>query len=185
MTRWFFKTAPALLVAAIAFSAPAAQAQDGLVLQTKACTTLNCQSLLIPARVNGLNGSSNPWVMTVLARRPTSGTACIRLEVTGETANLEMTAVTPSGTVFTGDNVNSGSCPQCPRVVIPHASFLDGYHTVVVNSASGAAVESGFTLRAAIYTPSSNPNCNNPSIGADDMSPARRAKLSASDIGAK
>jgi len=161
-----------LAFAALMLATPAS-AQDGVVLPLQTCTTANCSPVNIPARLNGNGTSSETWVMTFLATTAAADT-CLRFAVINASVNLEMSVVTPDGRVFTNDNVGSGTCTHCPRVVI--SSIGDkGYFTVVINHRLGQSMEGGFALRAGQYKSLSNPNCASPTPLATTKSATRKA----------
>jgi len=120
------------------------------------CTTANCQSLILPARINGQNATDgiipNVWVGQFAGRAG----HCLRLDVTTQQGNLAMSVVGPQGSVYTNPNSNTGTCPTCPRVVV--AATTAGVYTVVVANQTGAAIDARFTLRVGAY-PNANPNC--------------------------
>ncbi|MCI0467047.1 MAG: hypothetical protein L0Y57_08590 [Beijerinckiaceae bacterium] len=136
---------------------------DPLRLVPQTCTTLNCDSLLLPGRTNPHEttvpaASGVGWVAQVAG---ISGN-CLRLHVTGQSADLAMSVVAPNGVVFTNDNGGVASCPACPRVVV--AASRTGVYTLVLNNPAGAATQHTFTLRAGLYN-AGNPNCAAPTTG--------------------
>ena len=130
---------------------------DPLAPSPLACTTLNCGAISLPGRLNGHPpGLGNQWITQI------AGTAgnCLRLDVTSESQDLAMSAVAPSGVVFTNDNGGSPTCANCPRVVV--AAAANGFYTVVIAQRSGANVEAGFVLKVGLYKAGNRPNCVNP-----------------------
>ncbi len=163
----------AAAVAITLYASPAAQAENGgIVLQLKLCTAINCGATAIQGRFNPNGTQSNPWVGQYWASA--SQPFCLRLQVTNQNKDTEMSVVAPYGAVFTSDN-GGGSCSTCPRVVISPA-FSNGIYTAVVNNANGAAAEGGFFLSGAIY-PTANPNCASPTVGLSPMTAAERIKM--------
>ena len=163
-----------IAAAAVALhAAPAAMAEEsGAVLQLRLCTTINCGATVIQGRLNPNNAQSNPWVGQYWASA--NQTYCLRLQVTQQNKDTELTVVAPAGTVYTSDN-SGGSCATCPRVVISPAN-AGGVYTAVVNNANGAGAEGGFFISGAIY-PTGNPNCASPTPGLSPMTPAERIKM--------
>lgn len=120
------------------------------------CTTPNCEALTLTGRVNshtaGFVNLANVWVAQFSGRTG----RCLRFEVTEETQNFAMSVVAPDGDVYLNKNVNTGPCPQCPRVIV--RSTTTGVYTVVIGGQAAAGVDRKFTLKVGAYA-NSNPNC--------------------------
>lgn len=155
-----FKLAAAALVLAGALSV-GESAADPLVPARQTCTTLNCGTLALPARINAHPASpalANTWVGQFAGQTA----SCFRFHVTTETRNLAMTVVAPNGVVFTNDDGGVPACRGCPRVVI--ATVLNGYYTVTISNRDGAAAETFFGLRVGLYNSGNSPNCASPTV---------------------
>ncbi|MGQ0484926.1 MAG: hypothetical protein ACT4SY_06200 [Hyphomicrobiales bacterium] len=137
---------------------PSALAQDAVNMGVNTCTTLNCGSKIIDARINAQATAANPWVGLFWAAAGSS--YCTRLQIDQQTLDTEMSVVAPDGRVYTSDDGGGTVCSTCPRVVISPVS-LRGVYTVVINQFFGAAVEGRFRLRVSQYN-LGNPHCNNP-----------------------
>lgn len=142
---------------------------DPVLMPVNTCTTLNCGSKVIEARINSQGADANPWVGQFWTEA--GDTHCARLEITKHSRNTAMSVISPDGRVYTSDD-GGGTCGICPRVVIRPAG-LRGVYTVVVNQFAGAAVEATFSLNVSQYN-LSNPNCSSPT-------PALAPKLSVAE----
>lgn len=148
----------ATMCASVAGSVIPASA-DALVPAPQTCTTVNCNALTLPGRINGHPATpapANSWVGQ-FAGKPSN---CLRFQVTSETRDLAMTVVAPGGAVFTNDNGGVAACTACPRVVI--AATTSGFFTATVANKDGAGVDASFTLRVGLYNAGNSPNCASP-----------------------
>jgi len=159
----------AALLAAVPVLPATAQSLDGIVVLPRACTALNCNSLVLEGRINGFarpnssGSTSNPWVAS-FSPGPIAGGGCLRFAVTGEQTDLAMAVVGPTHVVYTNDDSGCGNgSARCPRVVVKPLSA--GFYTVVVNHFAGQSVESNFTLSVGRYGKDSNPNCAGATVG--------------------
>jgi hypothetical protein len=121
----------------------------------RTCTALNCGSQPVRGVISGfvLANEGNPWNgQFILA----SG-SCARFDVATQSADLEMTVVSPDGRMFTNDDFGN----LTPRVVI--ASPSSGVHTVVLNHFLGDSVNADFFMQVSQYN-SGNPNCASPTL---------------------
>lgn len=125
-----------------------------------ACNSLNCGATVL--RANVLTSSSpgagvDPFIIQVQGGQ----SACTRLDVTAQTADMEIVVVAPNGTVWRNDD-RPGSLR--PLVVFP--SSLPGWYTVQISLWNGATGSPGVhydaTLAYGRYLGGANVNCANP-----------------------
>jgi hypothetical protein len=132
----------------------------------RTCTGINCGSQPVRGVISGyiLANEGNPWNGQFIL---TSG-RCARFDVASQTADLEMTVVSPDGRMFTNDDFGD----LTPRVVI--ASPSSGVHTVVLNHFLGDSVNADFLMRVTQYN-FGNPNCASPTLAPATSSAAKAA----------
>ena len=127
--------------------------------KTNNCQTRNCRALVLGGIVNGFVNSAVPWVVQVFATRR----QCLRLEVTGQEADLEMRVVAPDGTrTFFNDDSGLAPCPLCPLVKI-NRTPQEGFYTVQISHHAGISISDDFTLAYGRY-PRGNPNCTSDTL---------------------
>ena len=149
-------TKVALASAFIGF-VPAASASAATTINdisTSTFGTANCSSKSILGSIgNQSNAFAFPWVIQVGA-----GTGeCIRLETTlAAVGDLEIVAVSPSGTLFRDDDGGAGDLS-----LVKIASAEGGFYTVQISHFAGDAIDANFRLRYGRYS-SGNANCSSP-----------------------
>jgi hypothetical protein len=149
--------AAAFLLAAAGGPVAASEINDPTV---GSCTTNNCSSIEATGQVfrSTLNSAqrAKPFVVQLFA----GPNECFRVETVFQAQDLELTVVTPSGTVFRDDD-SSPLCSVCSLVKFVTPSNQRGWYTVHVSHFGGAPVDAEFRLLYGRYT-SGNPNCANP-----------------------
>jgi len=117
------------------------------------CTTLNCGAVVL----NGISqrnafGDSVPFVAQVFA----DVNQCMRLDVTSQTADMEIVLVSPSGRVWRNDDANGD------RPLIKARGDAKGYYTLQINFFNGIPSVNSvqlFTLAYGLYVPGTPNNC--------------------------
>lgn len=153
--------AAALLAGAVAaLNVSTAYAGSTIWVPPSSCTGINCASNTINTNVttsSSLNGIE-PFVMQVMSTTQ----FCTRLDVLSQNTDMEITVISPDGTVFRNDD-RPGDLR--PLVVIP-AGQTTGWYTVQISRYNGVAPTPGAHYDAALsygrYSGSTNPNCANP-----------------------
>jgi hypothetical protein len=144
-----------LLVGSAAFATTALS--DSLLYDfLDSCTTVNCNAV----NINGISqrnsfGDSIPFTVSLFA----DVNQCIRLDVTSQSADMEIVLVSPSGSIWRNDDFNG------TRPLITARGDVKGYYTVQVNFFNGAqAVNSVqlFSLAYGLYIPGTPVNCPSP-----------------------
>lgn len=74
-----------------------------------------------------------------------SGGECLRLDVTAQVADLEITLVSPSGAVWRNDNRGVGANPTLP--LLKAITDVDGWYTVHVSQTNGGVGNGLLPLR--------------------------------------
>jgi hypothetical protein len=122
------------------------------------CTTPNCSSEAISGTFGALGAAQSalPWTVEIFS----FAQRCLRVEVTSQTADLEIVVVAPNGTIFRNDDTGLAPCPNCPLVKIGNTPN-QGWYTVQVSHFAGAANFTNFTLLHGQY-PLNNANCATP-----------------------
>lgn len=83
------------------------------------------------------NGNVDPFTLQIFS----SGNECLRLAVTSQGADLEMTLVAPSGRVWQDDDSNGALRP-----LIKAITTTRGWYPVILSRYNGAATNADFTL---------------------------------------
>ncbi|HSE83605.1 MAG TPA: hypothetical protein VLB01_03565 [Thermodesulfobacteriota bacterium] len=118
------------------------------------CTSLNCQSLtFMGSYETNENDNVDPFLIQVFS----TGSECLRIDVTGQGTDLEATLVSPSGKIWQNDD-RSGSNP---RPLIKAITDVRGWYPLILSHSTGAFNNADFTVKVGRY-PSSNVNCDNP-----------------------
>jgi len=120
------------------------------------CTTQNCGAVFL----NGITqknafGDSVPFTLEVF----NDVNNCIRLEVTGQTADMEIVLVSPSGGVWRNDDFFGN------RPLITARGDVKGYYTIQINYFNGNQpinTGQGFVLAYGRYVPGTAVNCPTP-----------------------
>jgi hypothetical protein len=132
------------------------------------CTTANCSSQQVNGTVASQNGNADPFTVQVWS----FGNECLRFQTLSQTGgtDLEVTVVSPNGSVFRNDDAGIAPCGLCSLV-----KFIAqrGWHDVHIQQFSGAAVNSDFDLRYGRY-PNGNANCAAPTPPALSATAAAR-----------
>lgn len=126
-----------------------------------ACNWLNCGATILNANVLTSSsipgGGVDPFIIQVQGGQ----SACTRLDVTAQNADMEIVVVAPNGTVWRNDD-RPGSLR--PLVVFP--SSLAGWYTVQISLWNGVTGAPGVSYNATLaygrYTGFANVNCANP-----------------------
>lgn len=143
------------------FASLPAKAGATLWVPPSACTGINCASNVLNANItssSSLNGIE-PFVVQLMG----APLDCIRLDLVSQTTDLELTVISPNGTVWRNDNRAAGDTR--PLIVIP-AGNIAGWYTVQISRFDGVPPvpggHFGGTLQYGRYNPGANPNCANP-----------------------
>lgn len=141
-----------LVAASLGFGlAPGASAGPLFDTSLSSCTGENCSSVSVGGSLLGFGTSfAYPWVGQIFA----GGAECLRLDVTNQSQDLEIVAVSPRGEVFRNDDR-----PGSTRPLVKIRTVSAGWYTVQVSTFNGTAVDADFTLAFGRYTSSVNPNC--------------------------
>lgn len=139
------------VLATLALGSPSSFAGPILDRTLGTCTPINCSSLSLTGSIIGY-GSNNAaaWIEHIYVGQG----QCLRLQVTAQAFDLEMTVVAPNGLVYRNDNAGAS---LLPLVKINNAPVA-GYYGVTVSTASGSAGGHDFDLLHGRYV-SGNPNC--------------------------
>jgi hypothetical protein len=127
------------------------------------CTALNCNAVFL----NGISqknafGDSVPFVVQLFA----DVNECMRLDITSESADVEIVLVSPSGATWRNDDFNG------LRPLITARADVKGYYTVQINAFNGNQSINTlqlFTLAYGLYglnTPNNCPVPRAPSFAA-------------------
>lgn len=138
-------TAIGAVTASLSFAGPLNDAQS-------TCAAENCQAMIIRGTVQSAQQRHGRWIEQVYA----PAGACLRLEVTASSPDLETVVVTPTGAIFQDDDSGAGLFP-----LVKIASASAGYHTVSIGQDNGAAESGDFVLRYGVYN-NGNANCTSP-----------------------
>lgn len=117
------------------------------------CTTLNCSAVVL----NGISqrnafGDSVPFILEVFA----DANQCLRLDVTSQSADMEIALISPSGAFWKNDDFNG------TRPLITARANVKGYYTLQINHFNGAPPVNSlqlFTLAFGTYAPGTAVNC--------------------------
>ena len=146
----------AALVVASGAAASASEINDPTV---GSCTTNNCSSIEVIGQVfrSTVNGvvRAKPFVVQAFG----GPNECLRFETNYQAQDLELTVVTPDGTVYRDDD-GSSLCAVCSLVKLVTPPTQRGWYTVHVSHYGGAPVDAEFRLFYGRYT-AANPNCSN------------------------
>lgn len=156
----------ALSVAVTGGAVNASEVNDPIV---SSCTGINCNSIDVTGQVmrSNLNGNwrARPYNIQLFA----GPNECFRVETIFQAQDLELTVITPDGTVYRDDD-GSSLCSVCSLVKFVTPASQRGWYTVHVSHWAGAAVDAEFRLLYGRYN-STNPNCSGPT------SPAMRSSM--------
>ena len=123
------------------------------------CTAANCSSIEVIGQVFRSTVNNNvrakPFVMQAFA----GPNECLRFETVYQAQDLELTVVTPDGTVYRDDD-SSPLCSVCSLVKLVTPTTQRGWYTVHVSHYGGSPVDAEFRLLYGRYT-ATNPNCSN------------------------
>jgi hypothetical protein len=95
-------------------------------------------SATISGTTFGFGQSAMPWTAEVYS----GPNACLRLAVTVQATDLEMTVVAPNGNVYRDDDSGGSLRPLVKINPTPN----NGWYTVSINNFAGNAVSANFTL---------------------------------------
>lgn len=142
-------------------AAAPAQAGATLWVPPSSCTGINCASNVLNANVtssSSLNGIESFVVQLMVAPGD-----CTRLDVVSQNTDMELTVISPAGTVWRNDDRAGGDLR--PLIVIP-AGNIAGWYTVQISRYNGAPAAAGAhsdaNLQYGRYNGAGNPNCANP-----------------------
>jgi hypothetical protein len=99
------------------------------------------------------NGNRDPWVAQVFSL---GGSACLRVVVTSQGADLEATLISPSGRVWQDDDSNGSLRPRILAV-----TDTRGWYTLALSHFAGNAVNADFTMqisRGGVCSPATPPS---------------------------
>jgi hypothetical protein len=144
----------ALLMALIFPAASPHQAAAQLVDFENSCTGLNCDSIFYIGQYRfDTAGRPIPFEAEIFS----TGQECVRLEVVAQDTDLEAVLVSPDGFVWRDDDGGAGLFP-----LVQARTTVQGWYTLQLHHFGGTGVASNFFLLYGRYTPSTNPNCSNP-----------------------
>jgi hypothetical protein len=123
------------------------------------CTGADCSSVQIGGTVTNPSNNNHPWVINTFA----AAGECVRLRVLSQAADLEMTVVSPDGSVFRNDDGGLAPCALCSLVKFVAPSR--GWYTVQVSHFGGTPTYSDLQLAYGRYN-GANPNCASPTVPA-------------------
>lgn len=142
-------------------AAAPAQAGATLWVPPSACTGINCASNVLNSNItssSSLNGME-PFVVQLMG----APGDCTRLDLVSQNTDLELTVISPNGTVWRNDDRTAGDLR--PLIVIP-AGNVAGWYTVQISRYNGVAPTPGAhydgMLQYGRYNGAGNPNCANP-----------------------
>ena len=98
------------------------------------------------------NNNSDPFVVQIFS----SGDECVRLEMVFQTADMEMTLISPTGTIWQNDDGDVDTYPLLKVI-----TNVRGWYPLVVSHYSGDSIMSDFDLQYGRF-PSSSSQCNDP-----------------------
>ncbi len=175
--RFLLPAVGILLSGLLSGPGPAAASTELFDDTVSSCTTANCSSIRLPGTLMSYPPSAGNWVANVFALPG----ECLRLDVSAQTADLEMVVVAPNGTVYRNDDRSATN--DRPLVKIASAP-RDGWYTVHLAHYNGDAVNADFILLYGRY-PGGNPNCSGgtPPLSATAFS-AQEEDLKPGDRGA-
>ena len=114
---------------------------------------INNSAIQLDGSILSFGPSAGAWTVDVFA----GVGECIRLAVTAQAADLELTVIAPNGTVYRNDDGGGSLRPLVKIASAPN----NGWYTVHASSFSGAPVEGNFTLLYGRYS-AGNANCGTP-----------------------
>lgn len=120
---------------------------------TGTCTAINCSSDSLTGAIRNYAESALAWVGQIYVGQA----ECLRLQVTDQYYDLEMTVVAPNGLVYRNDNGGPG---QLPLIKIDDAPVY-GFYALFVSTANGSPGFHTFDLSYGRYN-LHNPNCTPP-----------------------
>ncbi|PON14073.1 hypothetical protein C2W62_30985 [Candidatus Entotheonella serta] len=102
------------------------------------------------------NGNNNvdPFVIQTFS----SGDECVRLEVIEQGADMEMTLISPTGTIWQNDDGGVGSQPLLKVI-----TNVRGWYPLVVSQFAGSSLIANFNFLYGRF-PSSSSQCSNPTL---------------------
>lgn len=121
------------------------------------CTGANCSSIQVDGQVfrSTFNGQVRARPFTIQAFAGPN--ECLRFETNFQASDLEMTVVSPDGTVHRDDD-GSGLCPVCSLIKFVTDPGSRGWYTVHVSHFAGDPVDAQFRFLYGRYT-QGNANC--------------------------
>ena len=135
----------------------ASQAEAGLINDPTiaTCTSVGCSSTILSAALASFGSLAGTWTEQIAV----GGARCLRIQVTQETADLEMTVIAPNGTIYQNDDT-AAPTDKRPRLKINNTP-APGSYTVVIGQASGSPVTQNFLVAFGVYA-LGNMNCTSP-----------------------
>jgi hypothetical protein len=134
----------------------ASQAQAGLINDPTigVCTSVGCSSTVLSASFGPFGGVAGTWTEQIVV----GAAKCLRIQVTQQTYDLEMTVIAPNGTVYQNDDTTVAD--KRPRLKINNTPVAGSY-TVVIGQTSGSPVVQNFLVAFGVYA-LGNMNCTSP-----------------------
>lgn len=133
---------------------------------TSTCTSTNCKS----QKLRGVFQKNEPFVIQLFA----SAGQCLRIEVTRQSADMEMALVSPNPSlvptgvnfIFADDDSGVGLLP----LIKVDPTSNTGWYTLVVSRFSPGSGGANFDVRYGRY-PTGNPNCSPSSLPGSEFFP--------------
>ncbi len=98
------------------------------------------------------NGNTDPFVVQIFS----SGTECVRLEVVFQSADMEMTLISPTGTIWQNDDGDASGQPLLKVI-----TDVRGWYPLVVSHFNGTSLISDFDIQYGRF-PSTSEQCVSP-----------------------
>lgn len=125
------------------------------------CTEINCNVTVNNANIGITpDGSVVPFTLQVIG----DVNSCLRLDLAGQEADMEMVVVAPNGAVYRNDNRSFGDLRPLIKIA---PTPVGAFYTVHISPSNGILQASRFpsiTLYYGQYN-NGNPNCANPTPG--------------------
>ncbi len=98
------------------------------------------------------NNNTDPFVVQIFS----SGNECVRLEVVFQSADMEMTLISPVGTIWQDDDGGVGT-----QSLLKVITNVRGWYPLILSHFSGASLISDFDLQYGRF-PVTSTQCSNP-----------------------